>query len=159
VECFVVFLGTLFPKQKRKKIYSDVYNGSFNFCPYLFFWSSLMKPFDIINDLSYGKKNILRNEKDYLPYLVNKAFSHHLNTVLLANEMNLYKNLDIRLQHDFYLYAARKEKKYSIWFKKDIDKITVICKYYRCSFSKAREYISLLSEEEIQYLVEITMDV
>ena len=45
-----------------------------------------MKPFDYINDINYGKKNVIENsdnpelaEKLYVPYVTNKTLSYFID--------------------------------------------------------------------------------
>jgi hypothetical protein len=71
-----------------------------------------MTPFDFLNDINYGKKNLMigdtdhQVEKQYLPFIVNKGLSYTMDTVLYANEMNIRPNTDKKLQFDtrFGLY-------------------------------------------------------
>ena len=44
------------------------------------------------------------DEKEYSPFMVNRALSYYRDTVLFANVMNQYPNLDKRLQYNFYKY-------------------------------------------------------
>ena len=60
---------------------------------------------DYLNSINQNKKNIIVDEdteKAYPPFIVNKCLSGFLDTVLYANEMNMYPHLDKKLQYDFY---------------------------------------------------------
>ena len=59
-------------------------------------------------------------EKNYQPYLVNKNYSNFQDTILYANEMNKYHNLDNKLQFDYLLNSIRPRKRFSPWHKKTI---------------------------------------
>ncbi len=60
-----------------------------------------------------------QDEKSYSAFMVNRALSFHRDTVLLANEMNKYPNLDNKLKYDFLLNIVRASKRqYSKWHKK-----------------------------------------
>ena len=55
-----------------------------------------MKPFDFINDINTGKKDLINGsdnpelaEKIYSPFLTNRSLSYFSDTVSLANEMNM----------------------------------------------------------------------
>ena len=48
-------------------------------------------------------------EKKYPSYVINKCMSHHVDTVMYANEMNQYPNLDNRMQYDFYKYRQKQK--------------------------------------------------
>ena len=47
-------------------------------------------------------------EKNYPSYVINKCMSHHLDTVMFANEMNMNTGLDSRLQYDFFYKYSQK---------------------------------------------------
>ena len=58
-----------------------------------------MKPFDYINDINYGKKNVIENsdnpelaEKLYVPYVTNKTLSYFIDCIGLVNEVNIRPN-------------------------------------------------------------------
>jgi hypothetical protein len=112
-----------------------------------------MNPFDFINDITHKKENILTldNEKDYSPFLTNRALSYHQDTVLLANEMNRCSHIDHALQHHFLLHAIRKRKRFSKWAKKSVPaKVEVIKEYYGYSDAKAEAVQDLISDETIK---------
>lgn len=121
-----------------------------------------MNPFDFVKSINETKVNLLNEEgvleKDYNPFLVNKAFSYYQDTIFLANEMNRFLNvLPNRLQYEFYLYVIPKRKRYSKWFKKENEINTqelldLIQKEYGYSRRKAEEVFSLFSEQEYNNL-------
>jgi len=60
---------------------------------------SKISPFDYVKSINETKKNLMRTgdsfedalyERDYNPWVVNQAFSFHLDTILYANQMNMY---------------------------------------------------------------------
>ncbi len=57
-----------------------------------------MTPFDFVNSISYNKKNLFNEEpeqsqKDYAPYIVNKALTLYPDCLFYANEMNRLHHL------------------------------------------------------------------
>ena len=115
-----------------------------------------MNPFDVVNDISNNKKYILENEKDYSPFMVNKTLSYYSDTILYANEMNLYSDLDNRLQYDFLFHAIPKRKRFSKWTKPYINQdIYLIQEYYKYSLERAKEVHALLSKEQINELKQL----
>jgi len=115
-----------------------------------------MNPFDIINDLSYNKKNLLENEGDYLPFIANKHFSYFSDTIFYSNELNMNSHLDKQLQHDYYFNIIRKCKRYAKWNKKDKSTaLDAVQRYYQYSESKAKEVLKLLNKKQIQYIMHI----
>jgi len=118
-----------------------------------------MNVFDIVNNLLLNKKPELKNEEEfdklYNPYLINKALSFHMDTIMFANEMNRYPFLSKDMQYDFYFASIKPKKRYSKWFKKDEtdqDKIDLISEYYNCNETRAKEYLKILKPEQIQFI-------
>jgi hypothetical protein len=116
------------------------------------------KPFDFINEASYSKKDLILTdespeeiEKMYNPYIVNRGFSFYNDTVLHANEMNMRHHLFKGAQFHYYLGALRSRKRFSKWHKleKD-DDLDLIQKYYQCNRQVAKQYLDVLSPEEIK---------
>jgi hypothetical protein len=117
--------------------------------------------FDYVNEILYGKKNLIvdeQSEKAYVPFLVNRALSYHFDTVLFANEMNRRHFLDKKLQNDFFINTVRSKKRPHVkWAKSNKDEsLQYIKKAYGLSDSKALDALRLLSDEQIQKLKEIT---
>lgn len=119
-----------------------------------------MELFDYINDASYDKKDAFNNlpereEKRYPAYLINRYFSFLPDTIFFANEMNIRSHLDNKLKHHFYLHGLRKKKRFTKWFKnEEIPDLEFIKQVYACSDRKAKEYLTLLSSDQIQHLKE-----
>jgi hypothetical protein len=113
---------------------------------------------DIIYSILQTKKDVLDNEADYVPYVVNKALSYHKDCVLFANEMNRRHFLDKKMQNDFLLNTVRARKRpFNKWVKAEkSEDIACIKAYYGLSTSKAQEALRLLSEDQIRQLKEKT---
>ena len=68
-----------------------------------------MGPFDFVKSINYQKQDLLEDdydnelEKQYIPYIVNKALSFTCDTVLHANEVNARPFLDKKLQYHYLL--------------------------------------------------------
>ena len=97
-------------------------------------------------------------EKDYNPFLVNRALSQHKDCVLFSNEMNRRHFLDKKLQNDFLLNTVRSMKRpIAKWAKVEKnDDLECVKLVYGLSDSKARDALRLLSKEEIQKLKQET---
>ena len=121
----------------------------------------MSKQFDYVNEILQGKKQLIIDElteKEYVPFLTNRALSQHRDCVLLANEMNQRHHLDKKMQNDFLLNTVRSMKRpFAKWAKAEKnDDLECIKMVYGLSDSKAREALRLLSKEEIQKLKEET---
>ena len=110
-----------------------------------------------LNSINFTKKNLIDEdpsiEKDYSPYIINRCFSGHIDSVMFANELNLKPNLPKKLQYDFYLNSLRKKKRFSPWLRKDkIENLDLIKKYYGYSNEKARQILNILNKEQISFI-------
>lgn len=114
-----------------------------------------MSPFDFINDINFGKKNLLKDdekgilEKEYNSFIINRGLSYFSDTVLYANEMNLRHELDKRMQNDYLLHSIRPKKRFSKWAKnKKEERVDIIKQYFNYSNQKAREVLDIITDEE-----------
>ena len=112
-----------------------------------------MSPFDFLNEINYGKKNIIIDditEKQYNSFMVNRGLSYFKDTVVIANEMNMNHHLDNRLQFDFLINIIRRKRRFSKWNKPQIvDDLDVIKEYYGYSNKQAKAVHNLLSSDQI----------
>ena len=112
-----------------------------------------MSPFDFLNEINYGKKNIMIDditEKQYNSFMVNRGLSYFKDTVVIANEMNINHHLDNRLQFDFLINIIRRKRRFSKWNKPQIvDDLDVIKEYYGYSNKQAKAVHNLLSSDKI----------
>ena len=115
-----------------------------------------MNPFEYVNAINYNKKDIMVDdiaEKEYNPYIINKALSFFPDTILFANEMNKYHHLDHRLQFDFFINIIRKKQRFSKWLKpSEVENLQLIKDFYGYSNEKAKSVLTLLSNEQIDEL-------
>ena len=112
---------------------------------------------DWLNSINLNKNNIIKEDPDterkYAPFIINKCMSGHLDTVLLANEMNMNHSLSKPLQYDFFLNSVRKKKRFSPWLRKDkIKNLDVVKQYYGYSNEKATQVLRILTSEQIAFI-------
>jgi hypothetical protein len=122
-----------------------------------------MNPFDYVNEILVGKKNLIIDdytEKSYEPFLVNRALSYHFDCIMFANEMNRRPFVDKKLQNDFLINTVRSRKRpFNKWVKAEkSEDIACIKTFYGLSTEKAQEVLSLLTEEQLQQLKEKTAE-
>lgn len=106
---------------------------------------------DIIPSILQNKKNVLEDEKDYVPFVVNKALSFHYDCVMYANEINKLPNTDKILQYHFYLNKIRGYKRpFQKWHKlQSNDDLEAVKEYYKYSDEKARDALLVLSNDQM----------
>ena len=109
-----------------------------------------LSPFDYLNSINYSKKDIMEDENTYNSYMVHRSLSYFNDTVLMANEMNRYHQVDKKLQYQFLLNIVRPRKRFSKWIKPDAyNDIEVVKEYYGYSDEKAKQVLPLLTPDQI----------
>jgi hypothetical protein len=113
-----------------------------------------MSPFDYINAINFTKQNLFEDpqaHKDYNAWIVNKGLSYFPDTLLYANEMNRHYGIPKQWQFSFLLNSITKKKRFSKWSKKDTisDSLKMVKEYYGYSNEKAKQALSVLSEEQL----------
>tara|TARA_R100000742_G_C4269732_1_gene88292 strand:- start:200 stop:580 length:381 start_codon:yes stop_codon:yes gene_type:complete len=110
-----------------------------------------------LNSINLVKNDLMEEDPDnirqFSPFIINKCMSGHIDTVMIANEMNLNHGLDKDMQYRFYLNSVRKRKRYSPWLRKDkVKDLDVVKSYYGYSNEKAQQALRILSPEQIDYI-------
>lgn len=117
----------------------------------------MSSPFDYVKEILSGNKQLIVDElteKEYKPFLTNRSLSYHRDCIFYANEMNQHHHLDNKLQNDFLLNIVRKNKRpFAKWVKTvKSDDIECIKQVYHISDQKAKEVLSILTQEQIEEL-------
>ena len=112
---------------------------------------------DWLNSINLTKKNLIDEdpsiEKDYSPYIINRIYSGHLDSVMFANEMNKYSFLSKKIQYDFYLNSLRSKKRFSPWLRKDkIKDLDYVKRYYGYSNEKAQQALKILTKQQLNFI-------
>jgi hypothetical protein len=114
-----------------------------------------MNPFDFLNAINLTKKDLIEedplNEKEYVPFIVNRGLSYFADTVLYANEMNRLNGIDKKWQFQFLLNSIPKKKRFGQkWAKATIDdSLRMVMEYFNYSSEKAKESLKLLTKEQL----------
>lgn len=116
-------------------------------------------PFDFIKSVSNTKQDMLAEDPDiikhYNAFIVNRGLSYFADTVLIANELNMYPDIPAESQYYYYMGAIRKGKRFAKWQKpeKDAD-IALIQKIYNVRLEVAKQYRKLISDADMKQLHE-----
>ena len=118
-----------------------------------------MNPFDFVKAINTTKQDLITEdptlEKQYQPWLINKALSYFPDTIFQANEMNMNSHLDNKMQFDYFLRDIKKRSRFSKWTKKEKnDNLDVVVEYYGVSHKKAQEIVDLLTTEQLNIVKE-----
>ena len=109
-------------------------------------------PFDYVK--SINEKSEMDDLSGYNPFLTNRAFAYHLDTILLAEEMNQAHHISPTLQYDFYYHSVRRGKRFGFPPKVEEEhNLAVVMDYYNCSQQKAIEYLQVLSLTDISSII------
>lgn len=119
--------------------------------------SEKLTPFDFLKSINETKKDLITTSddpehtaKEYTPFIVNKGLSFFVDTVLHANEMNMYHCLPGDAQYRYYLNIIRSKKRYSKWHKPEEDaKLDLIQEYFQVNRNVAKQYMKVLTDEQI----------
>jgi hypothetical protein len=109
---------------------------------------------EIIPSILQTKKYVLNDEsdiKDYNPFLVNRALSYHMDTILYANEMNKKHGLHKTAQYQYLINSVRgMKRKFHPWNKQlVVDDLECVKEYYGYSNNKAKDALRILSKEHL----------
>ena len=108
---------------------------------------------DWINSISFTKEDLSESIKEYLPFIVNRCLSGHIDCLMYANEMNIHHHLDKDMQYSFYLNTLRKRKRFSPWLRKDnVTDLECIKSYYGYSNEKASQALKILTKEQLTFI-------
>lgn len=109
---------------------------------------------DILPSIQQTKKVVItqENERDYVPFVVNRSISFHMDMVMPANQMNLQPSTDSLLQYHYLLNTVRAYKRpFQKWQKREIiENLEAVKEYFGYSNEKAKEALTILSNAQIE---------
>jgi hypothetical protein len=113
-------------------------------------------PFAFVDSITFTKVHIMpdeMSEKAYSPFKTNRSLSLHLDTLLLADEMNLRYSLPNRQQYEFLLQMVSPRKRFAKWPKKlDNEALDVVQAYCGVNRVRAEEILNILTEDQIKQI-------
>ena len=105
-------------------------------------------PFDWVKSINEKKYNY--DLSGYNPFLTNRCFAMHMDTVMLSEQMNQAHELGPQLQYDFYYYAVRKGRRFGFPPKPEEPRyVELIQEHYGYSREKALQALMLLTQDQI----------
>jgi len=95
-----------------------------------------------------------QDEKQYPHFMVGRALAQHIDTVLIANEINLYPHSDNKLKYDFLINMVKPYRRPFVKWEKRVEPVdlAVVKEYYGYSDGKALEVLSILNDDQINSL-------
>ena len=111
---------------------------------------------DIIPSIQQTKKVVVtaENERDYVPFVVNRSLSFHSDIVMFANQMNMLPHTDGLLQYHYLLNTVRAYRRpFQKWQKREtIENLDAVKEYFGYSNEKAKDALSILSNAQIEQI-------
>jgi hypothetical protein len=112
---------------------------------------------DWLNSINNTKKDLLKDNpeeiRSYVPFIINKCLSRHVDSIMYANEMNIKSFIDKDMQYYFYLNSLRKRKRYSPFIHKDDNQdLEIVKNYYGFSSRKAQQALKILRKDQLKYI-------
>ena len=88
--------------------------------------------------------------KSYPSFIVNKALSSFMDSILYSNEMNKSHFIDNKLQYDFYLNSLKPRKRFAPWVKREtLEHLELVKEYYGYSHNKAITALRILTKSQL----------
>ena len=119
---------------------------------------TIRDPFDYLTAINQTKENLPideSNNKEYVPFVVNKGLSYFADTILYANEMNSLYLLDKTPQFLYLLNSIRPRKRFGKWHKNELtDDLKIISEYFGYSYAKAKQIQNLISSDQLNTMKE-----
>ena len=109
---------------------------------------------DYLYSINQSKKNLLDGNEDavrkYPPFIINKCLSGFTDSILFANEMNKYHQLDKKMQYDFYINSLKPRKRFTPWVRKEtLEHLELVKQYYGYNHNKAVAALRILTNSEL----------
>jgi len=116
-----------------------------------------VNPFDYVNAILYTKKDVMQensNERDYSPFLTNRALSYHRDSIFAAQQLNLIPGIDNHLQFRYLINTIRpmKRDKKQWAKKKENNDIDAVIEYFGYDYKQALLAISILSKDQLKQI-------
>ena len=108
---------------------------------------------DWLNSINFTKEDLSHDIKTYPPYIINRCLSGFIDTIMYANEMNRYHDLDKDMQYSFYLNSVRKRRRFSPLLRKDkVNDLECVKQYYGYSNEKAYLALKILDKTQLNFI-------
>jgi hypothetical protein len=119
--------------------------------------------FDWLNEITYSKRPwdsfTDEDKNEFNLYMINRFISMEPAYIDVVNLIQRYPNCSNRWVYKFYCDMLPKKKSFFRYIKSKIkwDKETVdkIADYYKCSTREAKEYISILRDDQLEDILNV----
>jgi len=109
---------------------------------------------EVLNAINHNKTSLLEDdlqERAYVPFVINRSLSYFPDTILYANQVNYYNQMDKKMQFDYLSLTIRPRKRFSKWIKsQEEDDLQLIKDHYNYSNERATEVLRVLTPNQIE---------
>ncbi len=117
-------------------------------------------PFDYVKSIQKTKEDMIRGSdtpelatKEYNPWIVNKALSMYVDSIMYANDMNVNHYLDKDVQYAYHLNSVRAMNRKHTWFKSTSDEdLKVVTNHFQCNNIRALEIMKIIGAKGIDLI-------
>ena len=125
-----------------------------------------MTIFDWINEILVNKKHwddfTVDEQKKFSPFIINRWLSMDEEFIEVVNYFQKYAigTLEPREVYKWYSDFLPKGKRFNKYIKSKNKKkydpilVAIVCRYFECSKTEAKENLSLISKEEVNQILE-----
>lgn len=117
-------------------------------------------PFEYINSICTDKIDLIDANPDdpveqkYPAFFVNKALSQYADTIMYANDMNIYHSLPNGMQYRYLLNIVRQKRRPNAKWPKKVkdDDLEAVQRYYGYNIQNARSALKILTPDQIDQI-------
>lgn len=119
--------------------------------------------FDWLNEITYNKRSwdsfTSEDKNEFNVFLINRFISMNPDYIDVVNLIQRYPNCSKKHIYNYYCDLLPKRKSFFKYIKTSVkwDKETVdkIAEYHNCSTREAKEYISILTDNQIKDILNV----
>lgn len=116
----------------------------------------MLKVFSYVESINVTKENIMCSEEDEKFYvrarfIIHRALSFSPDLIPIVNLINCAKNMDPRMEYEFFLNFIPKKIRRNKWAKKSPKSVfmNTVREYYGYNENKAEEAMKILTVEQM----------
>lgn len=107
-------------------------------------------PFYYLGNINKGVVDDEVDESIYNQFLINRGLSLHIDTVAIANEMNMYGHVTDQMHYDYMINMVSSRPRYAKWPKpKHHEDAKALSQYYGLSMSKSYDLLGIIDKEDL----------
>ena len=123
-----------------------------------------MTLFDWLKEINYKKTHpnsfTTDDWKSFTPYMIHRYLSLHPELIVLVNEVQMFNTSDKRVIYNAYRHLLPRQNRFAKYIKgkKQViskELVTIVSRYFEISNMESKQYIKLLSRNELVSIVRL----